>query len=82
MTKDEILAELRKLSETWKAVADKERGKYYGDDDAIDQITEALDELIEMVRNDISERRPRVSGQDHGLFAERSITRNRNRVDS
>ena len=47
MTKDEILAELRKLSEAWKATADKERWDIEGPSFWVDMFTKELDELIE-----------------------------------
>jgi hypothetical protein len=47
MTADEILAELRKLSAAWKALADAERDEFYGEDAAYDRCIEELDELIE-----------------------------------
>ena len=47
MSKDEILAELRKLSAWWKDEAIRQARDMYGDETSIDRFTEELDELIE-----------------------------------
>jgi uncharacterized membrane-anchored protein len=50
MDKDEILAELRKLSAKWKAAAAKEQRNFYGEDAAgvwLVECAERLDAIIE-----------------------------------